>query len=104
MGPVFEWMTANFPTSGSKIDWSRVGDHYHWRVAGASAEEIRAVVDEAFSKLPWEGQVIHAGDRQLEPGERMIYLDRKRNDARAPLKAVRLEAREVVVREATIMK
>jgi hypothetical protein len=32
------------------------------------------------------------------------YLDRKRNDARAPLKAVRLEARELVVGEATIMK
>jgi hypothetical protein len=34
----------------------------------------------------------------------MTYLDRKRNDARAPLKAVRLAARELVVREATIMK
>ena len=62
-GPVFEWMTANFPTSGSKIDWSRVaGDHHHWTVAGASHEEVRAVAGEAFSKVPREGQVIHAGD------------------------------------------
>ena len=43
-------------------------------------------------------------EAQLEPGSAMSYLDRNRNDARAPLKAVRFEAGELVVREATIMK
>jgi hypothetical protein len=61
--PVFEWMMANLPSTGSRIDWSRVvGDHCHWRVAGSSLEEVRSVADEAFSKVPQEGRVIHAGD------------------------------------------
>jgi hypothetical protein len=56
-------MNDTIPTAGSKIDWSRVvGEHYHWNVARASVEEERAVADQAFSKVPREGKVIHVGD------------------------------------------
>jgi hypothetical protein len=40
------------------------------------------------------------GGRRLE----RFYFDRKRNDSRAPLKAVRLATRGLVVGDATIMK
>ena len=68
---------------------------------GWAVERVAAGLDRGRSREPTR-RPDRPADHRLA-GARS-YSDRKRNDARAPVKAVRPEAREPVVREATIMK
>ena len=60
--PVFEWIGANFPFSGTKIDWRNVtGDHAHRR-ADNDAELATLTAEAVSQRLRLSAAVEHVGD------------------------------------------
>lgn len=59
---IFDWLSLQFPTIGTKIDWSRVpGRHSHWRIDDETQLAAVAAKEVCLRTLP-HSVVEHVGD------------------------------------------
>ncbi|MDJ0347643.1 hypothetical protein QMK19_41200 [Streptomyces sp. H10-C2] len=59
---IFDWLSLQFPTIGTKIDWPRVsGRHAHWRIDDEIRLAAMAAKEVCLRTLP-DSVVEHVGD------------------------------------------